>query len=211
MAEAQVYNQEGKKVEKIELNSNIFGVEVNEDLMHEALTAAMAQNRKAFAHTKERGEIRGGGRKPWRQKGTGRARHGSIRSPLWIGGGVTFGPRNERVFEKGINKKAKRKAMLMVLSARANDEDVMILDDLKIDNAKTKILVDLFKKLPGIERRVLFVMDKPTEEAMRAARNIDWLRIVGANNLNIVELLNYPKLVILKKALPEIEKLYAMK
>lgn len=211
MAEAQVYNQEGKKLDKIKLDPKVFDVAMKESLVHEAVVAGMAQSRKPYAHVKERGEVRGGGRKPWRQKGTGRARAGSIRSPIWIGGGVTFGPRKERVFEVKINKQAKRKALLMALSAMAKEGDILVLDEIKMDEPKTNVLAKIFKNLPGIERRALVVLDKPNRVVMQAVKNIEWLKVIGANNLNIVDLVDYPKVVILKNALPEIEKLYSLK
>lgn len=206
MSKAVVYNQEGKKIETIDLNPKIFGIDVNGALIHEAVVAQLANARRVYAHTKGRGEVRGGGRKPWRQKGTGRARHGSTRSPIWIGGGVTFGPTVERNYKIGINKKAKRKAMFMALSARAKDGNVIILDELKLDDPKTKKVAEIFNKIPGVERKVLFVIDKPNRGIMRATRNIDWVKVVGPNNLNVYDIANYPKILMLKGALSEIEK-----
>ena len=125
-----VYNQEGKEVGKVLLPKEIFEVKVNPDLVHQVVVCQMANRRQPIAHTKDRGEVRGGGRKPWSQKGTGRARHGSIRSPLWIGGGVTFGPRKEKIFKKKIPKKMRRKALFMVLSGKAKENLLLVLDKL---------------------------------------------------------------------------------
>src|SRR3989344_788916 len=136
--EVKVYNQEGKESSEIELGEAIFGLPWNADLVHQAVRVAFANQRPVLASTKDRSEVRGGGRKPWRQKGTGRARHGSTRSPLWKGGGVTFGPTNERNFKLKINKKMARKAFLTALSAKAKDNEILLFDDLKVTSSKTK-------------------------------------------------------------------------
>jgi len=211
MPKADVYNQEGKKLETIELNPKIFGIDVNEALVHEAVVAQLANARRVYADTKGRGEVRGGGRKPWRQKGTGRARHGSTRSPIWIGGGITFGPTVERNYKVAINKKAKRKALLMTLSARAKDGSIIMLDELALEEPKTKKMASIFKNIPGIDRKVLFVIDKPNRAVMQATHNINWVKVVGPNNLNVYDVLNYPKILMLKGALPEIEKQFISK
>src|SRR4030043_2104409 len=139
----KTYDQTGKELAQTRLPSEVFGVKMNADLVHQVVLFQMANQRQTLAHTKGRGEVRGGGRKPWRQKGTGRARHGSIRSPLWIGGGTTFGPTNKRNFEAKINKKAKKKALDMVLSSKANDKELIIMEDFKIKEAKTKVMANL--------------------------------------------------------------------
>jgi len=210
MAEAQIYNQEGKKLEKMTLNPKIFEIEFKNDLVHDAVISGMAQSRKPYAHAKDRSAVRGGGAKPWRQKGTGRARHGSRRSPIWIGGGVTFGPTKDRAFAVRMNKKAKRKALHMALSAKAKDGDILVLDKLSIDEPKTNILAKALRSLPGVERRVLVVLDAPNKNIMQAVRNIDWIHVVGANNLNIVDVMNFPKIVVLKEAFGKIDKLYSL-
>jgi len=211
MSKATVYNQEGKKLETIDLNPKIFNVDINESVIHEAIVAQMANARRTYADTKGRGEVRGGGRKPWRQKGTGRARHGSTRSPIWVGGGVTFGPSTERNYKIRINKKTKRKAIFMALSARAKDDDVIVLDELKLEEPKTKKVASIFKSIPGVERKVLVVIDKPNKEIVQASKNIDWAKVIGPNNLNVYDIANYQKILIVKGALPEIEKVYISK
>jgi len=123
-----VYNQQGEKVGQVDLPAELFGVPLNRDLVHQVVVTQMANSRQVLAHTKDRSEVRGGGAKPWRQKGTGRARHGSIRSPIWVGGGVAFGPTKERVFAKKINKKMKRQALFMVLSSKVKDKEIVLLD-----------------------------------------------------------------------------------
>ncbi len=142
-----VYNQEGKEMEKILLPKEIFDVKINHDLIHQVVVSQMANQRKVLAQTKTRGEVSGGGKKPWRQKGTGRARHGSIRSPLWRGGGITFGPRKEKVFKKTIPKKIKRKALLMILTAKAKSNLLILLDKLKLEKAKTKSMAGIIDNL----------------------------------------------------------------
>lgn len=142
-----LYNQKGEEVGTTLLPKDIFDVKINPDLIHQVIVSQMANRRKVVAHTKDRGEVRGGGKKPWRQKGTGRARHGSIRSPLWRGGGVTFGPRKEKIFKKKIPKKMKRKALFMVLSDKFKNNLLIVLDELKLEKTKTKFLVQLFENL----------------------------------------------------------------
>src|SRR4030043_1701152 len=167
-----IYNLEGEKTGTIKLSEKIFGLKINNNLIYQVINVQLANKRKHLAKVKDRGEVRGGGRKPWRQKGTGRARHGSIRSPLWRGGGVTFGPIAEKVFEKKINKKAKRKALLMALSSKARDEELFVLEDIKPKEGKTKIMAALLKKiLKEKNPNVLVVLGQKNENAIRALRN----------------------------------------
>ncbi|MEA3463515.1 MAG: 50S ribosomal protein L4 [Patescibacteria group bacterium] len=147
-----IYNQKAEKVGDIKLSDNVFGVKANEPLAHQAMVAQMSNKRQVLAHTKDRSEVRGGGRKPWRQKGTGRARAGSTRSPIWKGGGVTFGPRKDRNFTKNINKKMKQNAMLMVLSDRVKSRNFVVLDKLEVEGFKTSVFN---KMIEGLEKNVL--------------------------------------------------------
>lgn len=151
-----LYNQLGEIVGKVNLPDSVFGVEVDANLIHQAIVAQMANSRRTLAHTKSRSEVRGGGIKPWRQKGTGRARHGSSRSPIWVGGGVTFGPTKNRNFTKKINKKAKRKALSMTLSSKLEDKQFLVVDDIKLKESKTKeavsIIGNLTKHLEGYKQ-----------------------------------------------------------
>jgi len=140
------YNQKGEEIGKTELPKEIFEVGLNSDLVYQVVLSQTANRRQVLAKTKDRSEVRGGGRKPWRQKGTGRARHGSIRSPIWKGGGVTFGPTTEKVFKKIIPKKMRRKALFMVLSAKAKENLILVLDKLEIEKPKTKSMIDIFEK-----------------------------------------------------------------
>src|SRR4030043_2251904 len=143
-----IYSQQGKKIDEIVLPKEIFDIKVNSDLIHQTLVSQMANRRRVIAHTKDRSEVRGGGRKPWRQKGTGRARHGSIRSPLWIGGGVTFGPRKDRSYTQKVNKKMKRKALYMGLTDKVKENCLGIVDKLELPEIKTKKLANILHKLP---------------------------------------------------------------
>jgi len=204
--EVKLYNQNGKEVGKTELPSEIFEVPLNPDLIHQAVVTQLANRRQPWAHTKTRGEVRGGGRKPWRQKGTGRARHGSIRSPIWIGGGVTFGPRKERKFSKKINKKMKRKALLMVLSGKAKDKEIILLDKLELAQPKTKEMIQVMKNLKkatgqDLDKGVLIALPKKQENIILAVRNIPKVETIGADSLNVVDVLRYKYLLMPKEAI----------
>lgn len=205
---AKIYNLEGKEAGEQELNPKIFEYEVNNALIHQIVVAQQANIRKPYAHTKGRSDVRGGGRKPWRQKGTGRARHGSIRSPLWAGGGVTFGPTKERNFSKRINTKMNRKALLMVLSDKAADKKLILLDKLPEFKGKTKELTELLKKLPCANKKIFFALPKKNEKAQIAAHNLKKVWVQGVNNLNVLDLLKYTYLVTTVEGLAKMEKIF---
>ena len=207
-----VYNQEGKETGQVLLPEEIFNIKMNSDLVHQVAVSQMANKRQVIAHTKDRGEVRGGGKKPWRQKGTGRARHGSIRSPLWKGGGVTFGPTKERVFSKKIPKKMRRKALLMVLSSKANDE-LIILDNLKIKDAKTKlmgkVLQDLSAKFKDLQKATtLLALPGKNDIVIRAAKNISKIHTIEARELNVLNLLSSKYLLIPEESIEVIKKTF---
>jgi len=211
--ELPVFDQEGKEVEKINLPSKIFGLKVNQDLVKQAFEAQTSQARIPYAHSKDRSEVSGGGKKPWRQKGTGRARHGSNRSPIWRGGGITFGPRKDRIFAKEINKKMKRAAILMVLSGKMRDNEIVVLNDLKLEQPKTKLMAQIVKSLKlkvknDIEKGALVIMGAKDENVIRAARNIPKFMTIGAQNLNVADLLNHRYLIMPKEAVEVIEKTF---
>jgi len=208
MATVAVYNQEGKRAGEMQLNDRIFGVPADEGLVHQAVVAAQANARRSIASTKTRGEVRGGGKKPWRQKGTGRARQGSTRSPLWVGGGITFGPRAERNFAIKINKKTKRKALFVTLSDKLASDKLLVLEDIKAEPAKTKIVAQLMTKLP-VEKTVLLVAPKSDAALLRMVRNLPNVKLVTANSLGLIDALTYRSLVFLKDAVPVFEKIYA--
>lgn len=207
---AQVYNQKGESKGDITLNSDIFGVAVNEGLMHQALVRQLANSRSAIAHVKTRGEVRGGGRKPHRQKGTGRARAGSSRISQWRGGGTTFGPRNTRNFSKAMPKKQRRKALFCALSSKANENGILILEKYDSDKIKAKDFAELIKKLP-IERNVLVVIPSKNEVIQKSSRNLTNTKTILANYLNIRDILKYEKVLILKDALDTVEEVFLSK
>jgi large subunit ribosomal protein L4 len=215
-----VYNQEGTKVKDMELNPAVFEVPVKEELVHQVLVAQEANARVVLAHTKQRGEVRGGGRKPHRQKGTGRARAGSNRSPLWKGGAITFGPRNDRNFSKKINKKMKRKALFMVLSDKATDKQIILLDDLKVEEQKTKSFVEamngLFTKVVDkadqkkgkFEFKTLIVCAGKNENLVKSSNNLSKVKAVRADSLNVKDVINYDWLIVPIQSLKVIEDTY---
>jgi large subunit ribosomal protein L4 len=207
-----VYNQEGQEVGTARLPKEIFDVKINNDLLYQAINIQLANRRTHLAKTKDRSEVRGGGKKPWRQKGTGRARHGSIRSPLWVGGGVTFGPNTDKVFERKINKKARRKALFMVLSSKVQDKELIIIDELKAE-IKTKKMVDLLSKLIKNEKKhsILIITSKKDEKILKAIHNIDYVKPLAADSLNVLDLLSFKYLLMDKESIKVIEKTYSAK
>lgn len=207
MPQVNVYNQHGKDVGTMELNARCFGVLADPALVHEVVVAQAANARSAQANTKTRGEVRGGGKKPWRQKGTGRARHGSIRSPIWIGGGVTHGPRSERNYEKKINRKAKRKALCMVLSDKVSRDRFVVLETPTFTAVKTKDAAAMLAKLP-LHRETLYVVPESNPTMMRMVRNIPSVKLVTVNTLNVADALRYPTVLFEKDAVSRFEKTY---
>jgi len=216
----KVYNQIAEEVGEQELSPDVFGLEINEALVHQVATAQMANQRQTLAHTKVRNEVRGGGKKPWKQKGTGRARAGSSRSPIWIGGGITFGPRKDVNFSKKVNDKMKQKATLMALSDRAKTENLAVLDKLELKESKTKkaneIVSNIEKKIISekdvkSKRSFLIIVEKKNEEIKRAMANLEGVQVINLNNINIVDLLKYRNLVLTVNTVKEIEKKYNKK
>jgi len=209
-----VYNQEGKETGQTLLPKEIFDIKINSDLVHQVVVSQMANRRQVSAHTKTRAEVRGGGRKPWRQKGTGRARHGSIRSPIWRGGGITFGPRNERIFKKKIPKKMKRKALFMVLSEKAKRNLLFVLDDLKLpavskqEKPKTKLMAEILKQLPCKGQSCLIALPGMDKVIILAARNIPKVQTIQAKDLNVLDLLSFKYLLIPKEAIKIIKETF---
>lgn len=203
-----VHNQSGKEEGSITLSKEIFEVPMNADLVHQVFVSQTSNQRQNSAHTKMRGEVRGGGRKPWRQKGTGRARHGSTRSPIWIGGGVSGGPRNERNYKKDIPKTMKRKALFMVLSEKAKNNFLVVLDKIDIDVPKTKKMAEMIKNLPAQRGSRLVAYEEKNNKIFLAARNIAKTGALEARNLNLVDLLNYKYLLTTKEGIKEIEKTF---
>ncbi len=197
MAKATLYNVKGVKQREVELPESVFGVEMEDRIIHEVVVAFEANQRVSVAHTKDRGDVSGGGKKPWKQKGTGRARHGSIRSPLWVGGGVTFGPRNNRNFKKKVNKKVARKALKMVLTNRAEHGVVSLVDSFELKDGKTKNCAQLVTAV-GAEkaRRVLFVTNGVNKDIVRCVANIANADVTTVADLNAYTAIRNKALVI---------------
>lgn len=202
---ADVYNQTGEVTGSVTLPKEIFDVKFNADLVHQIAVSLSANKRQISAHTKTRGEVRGGGKKPWRQKGTGRARHGSIRSPLWKGGGVTHGPRKERIFEREIPKKMRRKALFMVLSEKAKSKQLLVLDKIELEKGKTKEMAKSLAKLPCSDQATLIALPNYDKKIFLASRNIKKTSIEDARNLNVLQLLSYKYLLLTKDSIKTIE------
>jgi len=212
--EFPLYNQEAKQVGTIDLADGIFGLPMNQDLLHQVITSQMSNKRQVIAHTKGRGEVRGGGKKPWAQKGTGRARHGSIRSPIWRSGGVTGGPTKEANFKKDINKKMMQKALKVALSSKARDGQLFILDSLTLEKPKTKEMDAVMKKFTTILGRLNNVLLVTPTDAMvlyKSARNLPYLDTIEARNLNPLVLLEANRVILSKESLAVIEKQWGIK
>ena len=206
MPKVDVYDMQGKKVSDVELNANVFGIEPNEAVVHSVLVNYLANQRQGTQSTKTRAEVRGGGRKPWRQKGTGRARQGSIRSPQWIKGGVVFAPK-PRDFSKKMNVKAKEVALFSALSQKIRDNEVFFIDEIKSEAGKTKEMV-AFLKAFEIAKSVLIVMDNSDEKVLRACANLQEVTTVPATLLSTYEVVRNAKIVMSKKAVEQIEEAY---
>ena len=202
-----VLDIQAKKVGEIELNEGVFGVEYNEPLIHQVVVAQLANRRQGTKSTLTRTEVRGGGKKPWRQKGTGRARQGSIRSPQWTGGGVVFAPK-PRDFSQTINKKMKTAATLSALSAKVSDNDFIVLDKLQISEAKTKYIAKMLKAFE-IESKVLVVVANNDESVMRACANIQNVTLINADLLNVYDLAANAKCIFTVDAVNKIQEVYA--
>lgn len=201
-----VFNISAKKVGTMELSDAVFAQEYNEPLVHQVVVAQMANKRQGNKSTLTRSEVRGGGIKPWRQKGTGRARQGSIRSPQWTGGGVVFAPK-QRDFSQKINKKMKFAATISALSAKVADGDFIVLDELKLKEAKTKLMATVLKNF-GIESRVLLIVSENDETVLRASANIANLTVINADLVNVYDLAANAKCIVTKAAVEKLEKAY---
>ena len=204
----KIYDKKGKEVGQAPLPKEIFDVKMNSDLVHQVVVSQMANRRQGTAQAKGRAEVRGGGRKPWRQKGTGRARHGSIRSPLWRGGGVTFGPTTEKVYKKQIPKKMRRKALFMVLSQKAKENLLVLVDDLTIEKPKTKAMAEILAALLSNKGSRLVVLPTKDDTIVRATRNIPKAGTMEARDLNTLDVLSYKYLVMPKEAIKVLEKTF---
>ena len=206
MANVAVYNMEGKEVDKIELNDSIFGVEINEHLVHMAVLQQLANKRQGTQKAKTRSEVRGGGRKPWRQKGTGHARQGSTRAPQWTGGGIVFAPK-PRDYSFKMNKKEKRIALLSALSSKVAESKIVVLDEFKLDEIKTKKFVEVMNNLKV--ENALVVLEGENKNVVLSGRNIPSVKVTATNEINTYDVLKYTTLVVTKAAVEKLEEVYA--
>ena len=207
MAQVQVYNQEGRKTSKLELADSVFGIEPNADAMHLAVVSYLANQRQGTQSTLTSSEVSGGGAKPRRQKGTGRARQGSTRSPQWTHGGIALGPK-PRKYKVELNKKVKRLAMKSALSTKVADEEMMVVNKIELEGIKTKAIVEMLAKLKAA-KKTLIVTDGVDEVIYKSARNIEGVKVVTVNTLCVYDILNCDSFVVLKDAAKKIEEVYA--
>lgn len=207
MAQVQVYSQEGRKTSKMELADSVFGIEPNADAMHLAVVSYLAAQRQGTQSTLTRSEVSGGGAKPWRQKGTGRARQGSTRSPQWTHGGIALGPK-PRKYKVNINKKVKRLAMKSALSSKVAESEMMVINKIELEAIKTKAMVEMFTKLKT-GKKVLLVLPENDEVIYKSARNIEGVKVVTVNSLCVYDIINCNNFVVLKDAAKKIEDVYA--
>ena len=207
MPKVDVYNVEGKKVSDVELKEEIFGIEPNEAIVHSVLVNYLANQRQGTQSTKTRAEVRGGGRKPWRQKGTGRARQGSIRAPQWIKGGIALGPK-PRSYSYRINKKEKQLAIRSLLSAKVLDNELTVVDKLEVEEAKTKVMAKALTDLK-VEGKALIILADRNDNVLRSSRNIEGVKTIELNTINVFDLLNCNKLVLPLDTVKKLEEVYA--
>ena len=207
MPKIDVYNMEGKKVSDVELNDNVFGIEPNEAVVHSVLVNYLANQRQGTQSTKTRSEVSGGGRKPWRQKGTGRARQGSIRAPQWVKGGIALGPR-PRSYKYTVNKKERRLAIRSVLSSKVLENNLVVLDKAEIKEIKTQAMVKTLANLK-VEGKTLILLPEKNENVQKSARNIKNVKTTLVNTINVYDLLKYNKLVVTLDAVKKLEEVYA--
>ena len=207
MPKVDVYDIKGKKVSDVELNENVFGIEPNENIVHEVLVNYLANQRQGTQSTKTRAEVRGGGRKPWRQKGTGRARQGSIRAPQWIKGGIALGPK-PRSYKYSLNKKEKRLAIRSVLSSKVLENELTVVDKLELKEIKTKSMVKAFADLK-LEGKTLVVLPEKNLNVQASTKNIEGAKTILVNEINVYDLLKYTNLVLPLDTVKKLEEVYA--
>ena len=207
MPKIDVYDIQGKKVSDVELKDEIFGIEPNEAVVHSVLVNFLANQRQGTQSTKTRAEVRGGGRKPWRQKGTGRARQGSIRAPQWIKGGIALGPK-PRSYKYTVNKKEKRLAIKSVLSSKVLEKELTVVDKLEVKEIKTKTMVKALADMK-VEGKTLIILPENNKNVLMSSRNIEGVKTIVANNINIFDLLKYTNLILPVDTVKKLEEVYA--
>jgi len=202
----KVYNKSAEAVKDLELNAKIFAVKASNELLHQVVVSQMANARQVIADTKGRAEVSGGGKKPWKQKGTGNARAGSSRSPLWTGGGVTFGPRNTRNFSLRLNAKMRRAALIAVLTEIAKNKSMVVVKDLTLTEVSTKKFVAVLEKLPVENGKILIITEKSNRELELSSANLSFVKVLRAENINIVDLLKHKYILITEDALTKVSE-----
>ena len=207
MPKVDVYNMQGKKVSDVELSTAVFGIEPNETVVHSVLVNYLANQRQGTQSTKTRAEVRGGGRKPWRQKGTGRARQGSIRAPQWIKGGIALGPK-PRSYKYTVNKKERRLAIKSILSSKVLEKELTVVDKLELKEIKTKSMVKALEALK-VEGKTLIILPEGNKNVIMSARNIEGVKAIKANNINVFDLLKYNNLILPVDTVKKLEEVYA--
>ncbi len=207
MPKVDVYDMKGKKVSDVELAESVFGIEPNEAIVHSVLVNYLANQRQGTQSTKTRAEVRGGGKKPWRQKGTGRARQGSIRAPQWIKGGIALGPK-PRSYSYTVNKKERRLALKSILSSKVAEKELTVVDKLEVKEIKTKTMVKALADLK-VEGKTLIVLPENNQNVFMSARNIDGVKTIALNNINVFDLLKYTNLILPLDTVKKIEEVYA--
>jgi len=205
----KVYNLSGAQVGDIELSDKVFGVRAKPGVVHEVFVQQTNNQREPWADTKGKGEVRGGGKKPWAQKGTGRARHGSIRSPIWKGGGVVFGPKTERNYKTKINKRVKREAILMCLSDKAKSERILVLENFSFSAPKTKQFIEFLKTVPLKSKKYLVLTAEKDSAVLRMTNNIKTIRTMRAADVNVMELLKYDAIITSIDGVKKIEDVFS--
>lgn len=207
MPKVDVYDMKGKKVSDVELAESVFGIETNEAIVHSVLVNYLANQRQGTQSTKTRAEVRGGGKKPWRQKGTGRARQGSIRAPQWIKGGIALGPK-PRSYSYTVNKKERRLALKSILSSKVTENELTVVDKLEVKEIKTKTMVKALADLK-VEGKTLIVLPENNQNVFMSARNIEGVKTIALNNINVFDLLKYTNLILPLDTVKKIEEVYA--
>ncbi|MDD5251930.1 MAG: 50S ribosomal protein L4 [Patescibacteria group bacterium] len=207
MAKVKIYNIEGKVVGERALKPEVFGVKAKKSVVHQVVVDLLAKARGPWAHTKTRGDVSGGGKKPWKQKGTGRARQGSTRSPIWVGGGITFGPRSIRNYDRKVNRKLKKLAFVMALSDKLASDKLVLLDELVVKDGKTKVMAKAMSNLP-VSGKLTVVVPGRDELVSRASRNLPKVNLVGVGSLGLLDVLNSDAVVLTVGAAEKLEKTY---
>lgn len=206
MLKVNVLNMLGEEIEEIQLNDKVFGIDINEQAVHEVVKSQLASRRQGTQSAKTRTEVRGGGRKPWRQKGTGRARQGSIRAPHWVGGGVTFAPK-PRDYSYKVPRKIRQLAMKSALTSKAINNEIIVLEEIDLETPKTKEIVKMLEKV-NANKKALIVMDEKNDNVVKSVRNIPNVETISVNTLNVYDILNYDSFIITKAAVKKVEEVY---